>query len=131
MTAPVRSAGCVCGAVRLTVTGEPKRVGLCHCLRCRKAHGAAFNPFVVFDTAQVRWSGEVAHYQSSPAYNRMFCPVCGSRVAALSGPGEIEISVGTFDDEGQFAPQYEIWTAHREPWLPDLGLPSHRENGPG
>lgn len=129
--APVRTAGCACGAVRLSVTGEPKRAGLCHCLRCRKAHGAAFNPFVVFAAEQVRLSGETADYQSSAHYNRLFCPRCGSRVAAISGPDEIEISLGSFDTPGLFAPEYEIWARNREPWLPGFGLPCHAEQGPG
>ncbi len=34
--------GCVCGAVRLVASGCPDRVGLCHCLDCRKHHGAVF-----------------------------------------------------------------------------------------
>ena len=36
------NGGCLCGAVRLTVTGAPYRVGVCHCLDCRKHHGAVF-----------------------------------------------------------------------------------------
>jgi hypothetical protein len=48
----VFSGGCACGKVRFTVTAQPKRVGLCHCMTCRKAHGAAFNPFVVFATEE-------------------------------------------------------------------------------
>jgi len=43
----VRTGGCACGAVRFTTIGEPRRGGLCHCMACRKAHAAAFNPFVV------------------------------------------------------------------------------------
>lgn len=30
----------LCGAVRLVASGRPYRVGLCHCLDCRKHHGA-------------------------------------------------------------------------------------------
>ena len=36
------SGGCLCGDVRLVATGRPYRVGLCHCLDCRKHHGALF-----------------------------------------------------------------------------------------
>ncbi|MGX1099285.1 hypothetical protein ACSSVZ_003338 [Amorphus sp. MBR-141] len=32
------TGGCQCGAVRLVATGRPYRVGLCHCLDCRKHH---------------------------------------------------------------------------------------------
>lgn len=30
------TGGCLFGAVRLEATGAPYRVGLCHCLDCRK-----------------------------------------------------------------------------------------------
>ena len=39
---PSTTGGCLCGAVRLIATGAPDRVGLCHCLDCRKHHGALF-----------------------------------------------------------------------------------------
>ena len=36
------TGGCVCGKVRFEADGEPDRVGICHCLDCRKYHGALF-----------------------------------------------------------------------------------------
>ena len=39
---PRYDAGCLCGDVRVVASGEPYRVGLCHCLDCRKHHGALF-----------------------------------------------------------------------------------------
>ena len=36
------TGGCLCGDVRIVATGRPNRVGLCHCLDCRKHHGALF-----------------------------------------------------------------------------------------
>src|SRR5215208_5320714 len=49
----VHAASCLCGQVRLRVHGAPSRVGLCHCLDCRKAHAAAFVAFVIFPTLNV------------------------------------------------------------------------------
>ncbi|HZF36392.1 MAG TPA: GFA family protein, partial [Candidatus Angelobacter sp.] len=34
------TGGCLCGNVRIVASGLPYRVGLCHCLDCRKHHGA-------------------------------------------------------------------------------------------
>jgi hypothetical protein len=116
--------GCACGAVRFTAHGAPKRVGLCHCLDCRKAHAAAFNPFVVFACSDVHWIGELKSWQSSPDYDRRFCPNCGSRVLAITGD-EIELSIGSLDVPGALFPEYESWVIRREPWLPALPIPQH------
>jgi len=78
--------GCACGGVRFTIAGPPKRVGLCHCMTCRKAHAAAFNPFAVFAKEQVGVHGAVASWESSAGYLRQFCPTCGSRVANIMEP---------------------------------------------
>jgi hypothetical protein len=122
-----RAGGCACDAVRFIASGPPKRVGLCHCLTCRKSHATAFNPFVVYDRAAVDVAGETRDWESSPGYVRTFCPSCGSRVVARNGP-ELEISLGSFDAPGELAPQYEVWTVRREPWLPSFGLPLFAEN---
>jgi hypothetical protein len=33
---------CCCGALRAEVTGEPPRVGVCHCMECQRRTGSAF-----------------------------------------------------------------------------------------
>ena len=125
--ATLREGGCVCGAVRFTVTGEPKRAGLCHCLTCRKAHAAAFLPFVVFAAEQFQARGEMRAWMSSPEHPRWFCPACGSRV--FTGLGEeVELSSGSFDEPGLFTPEYEAWTPRREPWLRPLPVEQFEEN---
>lgn len=96
-------------------------------MTCRKAHASAFNPFVVFAAEQVEITGEPKAWESSPGYVRWFCPNCGARVFGGNG-GEYEISAGSFDDAGLFAPQYESWTIRREPWQPPLKVPQWREN---
>ena len=49
MTNP--TASCRCGQLRATVTGEPVRVSVCHCLNCKKRSGSAF-------AVQARWPAE-------------------------------------------------------------------------
>ena len=45
------TASCRCGQLRATVSGEPVRVSVCHCLNCKKRSGSAF-------AAQARWPEE-------------------------------------------------------------------------
>ena len=59
----VITAGCMCGEVRLQARGEPDRVGICHCMDCRKHHGAVFYAAAIFDESQVTVEGTTHHYQ--------------------------------------------------------------------
>jgi hypothetical protein len=106
------TGGCLCGAVRLTASGAPSRVGLCHCLDCRKHHGALFYAAAFFPAAAATVTGETHAYQG-----RHFCPRCGSSVFARSGD-EVEVHLGALDTPDQFTPTYECWTVRREHWLP-------------
>ncbi len=108
--------GCLCGAVRFAARGRPLRVGLCHCLDCRKHHGALFHASAIFPEAAVRVTGETGAY-----CGRHFCPVCGSSVFSRSG-AEMEMHLGAFDAPDRFTPTYELWTVRRETWLPPFPL---------
>ena len=96
-------------------------------MTCRKAHGAACNPFVVFRRTQVTLKGDLTSWQSSTEHSRDFCGVCGSRVILLTRD-EAELTLGSFDEPGLFTPQYEAWTPRREPWLQPLDRPQYAEN---
>ncbi len=106
------TGGCLCGNLRITATGPPFRVGICHCLDCRKHHGALFEASAVFPESAVTIQGETGSYEG-----RHFCPNCGSPVFARSGD-EVEVNVGSLDAPDQLTPTYESWTVRRESWLP-------------
>ncbi len=113
------TGGCLCGAVQITVKGEPLRVGLCHCMDCRKHHGALFHASAIFPQAAVTVVGETRDYRG-----RHFCPLCGSSVFGRSGD-EVEVNLGTLDAPDRFVPTYELWTIRREAWLPEFPLAHH------
>ena len=110
------TGGCLCGDVRFTATGEPKRVGICHCFDCRKHHGALFHSSAIFDQSAVTVEGETRDYAG-----RHFCARCGSSVFGRSGD-EVEINLGSLDEIDRFRPTYELWTIRREGWLPPFSL---------
>ena len=113
--------GCLCGAVRFVASGRPFRVGICHCMDCRKHHGALFHASAIFPDTVVTISGEVRDYAG-----RFFCPRCGSSVFSRSGD-EVEINLGALDAPDRFQPTYELWTIRREAWLPPFPLDRHYE----
>jgi hypothetical protein len=102
------TGGCLCGNVRIEASGQPYRVGLCHCLDCRKHHGALFHASAVFPQDA----------------GRFFCPRCGSSVFSRSAD-EVEINLGSLDSPNQLRPTYELWTSRRESWLPPFPLTKH------
>lgn len=106
------TASCFCGAVRIIATGQPYRVGLCHCIDCRKHHGSLFHASAIFPETAVTITGETREYRS-----RYFCPVCGSSVFGRTGD-EVEVTLGALDQPSQFRPTYELWMIRREDWLP-------------
>ncbi len=108
--------GCQCGAVRVVALGEPDRVGICHCLDCRKHHGALFYAAAIFPRGAVRVTGETRDYAG-----RHFCPLCGSSVFAR-GDEETEVYLGALDAPEQFTPTYECWTVRREAFLPPFDV---------
>lgn len=106
------TGGCLCGEIRITALGLPNRVGICHCLDCRKHHGALFHASAIFPDTAVTITGETRSYQG-----RHFCLTCGSSVFGQTGD-EIEINLGSLDAPNQLRPSYELWTNRRETWLP-------------
>lgn len=115
------TASCFCGAVRIIATGQPYRVGLCHCIDCRKHHGSLFHASAIFPETAVTITGETREYRS-----RYFCPVCGSSVFGRTGD-EVEVTLGALDQPSQFRPTYELWMIRREDWLPAFPWMRHYE----
>jgi hypothetical protein len=110
------TGSCLCGDVRIAASGEPLRVGLCHCLDCRKHGGSLFAVFAIFPAEAVTVEGETNSYAG-----RHFCPRCGSSVFGRTDD-EVEIGLGALDAIDQLMPTYELWTIRREHWLPPFPL---------
>jgi hypothetical protein len=117
-----RSGGCLCGALRYEVEGEPRSAGYCYCADCRKASGSGFVPFMNFGRDAVRFFGEARQFRSKAASGgeavRNSCPVCMSLVFG----GEIDksqsftIYAGSLDDPSFFRPQVAIFARGRPAW---------------
>ena len=99
------TASCRCGQLKATVTGEPVRVSVCHCLDCQKRTGSAFSTQARWPEDQVTIEGQSktwAHLaDSGNKITHHFCADCGSTVHyAIEGKfeGLIAIPLGAFDD---------------------------------
>jgi hypothetical protein len=127
-----RTASCRCGQLRATVTGEPVRLSVCHCLNCKKRSGSAF-------AVQARWPKDQVDIQGrsetfvkvADSGNRAtfhFCPECGSDVHyEIDGKfdpkfdGLVAIPLGAFDDPYFAAPAYSVWEKRKHDWVAIMG----------
>lgn len=118
-----REGGCLCGAVRYVLKGEPRAIALCHCTRCQRQSGSLFSFNLVIREADYEQSGETMVYvdkgdSGQPVY-RHFCRGCGSPVLAKTAlaPGKVVVKAGTLDNIEGLQPQAEIYTDHAATWL--------------
>lgn len=120
----VLSGQCLCGRVKLSVRGEPLRIGICHCTDCRQESGSAFTYYAIWPARQLESLGETAEFRG-----QHLCPNCGSRLFSLD-EHEAEIKLGILSEAPTgLKPSYELWVKRREPWLrPVEGAEQYEEN---
>ncbi|HZF79973.1 MAG TPA: GFA family protein [Rubrivivax sp.] len=105
---------CLCGAVTITVAGEPDpRPGACHCRMCQRWSGGLFLCFHA-KASGVTVTGEVTRYRSSAFAERAFCPRCGSHlwfnnVKDGEEPDSYELMPGLFDAAREWPLRSEIY----------------------
>ena len=124
---------CLCKGVRFEIDGELTPATNCHCAMCRKAHGAAFGTYAGFKSSQFRLlacAALIKRYPSSPGILRTFCANCGSTLQWLraSQPEEMDIALGTLDDDPGVRPAMHIFVGSKAPWheIADA-LPQYKE----
>lgn len=119
---PTRTAACSCGQLRIEVDGEPRMVGLCHCLACQRRTGSVFAALASF-AAPYRVFGSATEYvrvgDQGAKFVFRFCPVCGTTVFHTEEGEEdsVGVAVGAFADPGFPAPRVSVYDCRRHPWV--------------
>src|ERR1700722_10243976 len=75
--------GCFCGAVELTVTGEPVAMGFCHCTSCRQWSAGPVNAFSLWKPSAVKvtkGAADLASFNKTKESSRKWCKTCGGHV---------------------------------------------------
>ena len=114
--------GCMCGAVRYEIAGEPFAINYCHCNSCRKHTGAPVVSLAGYRADQVQFNGtERTRYESSPGAFRAFCGYCGTPLTWEGDGGElgqiIELHISTFDDTESMVPTSHAFEPERLSWF--------------
>ena len=74
---------CFCGAVEVTVTGEPAAMGYCHCSSCREWSAGPVNAFSLWPPEAVKITKgkeNLGIYHKSPNSHRQWCKICGGHI---------------------------------------------------
>ena len=124
--------GCLCGAVRYRVSGEPLYSTICHCASCRKAAAAPTVAWLTFERDHFAiLSGTPRSFASSPGVQRTFCTSCGTPLTYASErrPTHIDITTASLDDPTRFPPTYEVWLEDRLAWQPIDASRKHFDGG--
>ena len=120
----LHQGGCLCGAVRYEVEGEPARASVCSCTHCQRRTGSAFGFGAYFKAEQVHLKGKLESYEhksdESGRWLRFeFCPKCGVQVTwtVEALPGMRAVGVGTLDDPRWIKPNRFSWFRSAHSWL--------------
>lgn len=136
MFTPKLTGECLCGAIAYEIEGKLGLVINCHCLRCRRWHGAAFRTRTIVSTKQFKWlRGEaLLSKYPAPSATRTFCSICGSNLISLyeNNPQYIGLPIGGLDQDPHARPTMNIFVGSKAPWY-DItdGLPQYDEWPPG
>jgi hypothetical protein len=112
--------GCLCGAVRFSVSEFKSAIFKCHCSKCRKAFGGASSAAAFVETGSFRWErGEagVRQYQCDSGFLRRFCPDCGSILPQyLADHDMFWVPVGLLESDPGVPLKRQIHVNSRAPW---------------
>lgn len=124
------TGGCLCRAVRYSLTAAPIVTRVCWCRVCQYIGAGSATVNACFPAASLSVSGElrdlVMTADSGHVSHRRFCPGCGTHLfsASEARPHLVFVRVGTLDDPEVARPAMTIWTSSAPSWACiDPGLP--------
>ena len=118
----MRSGRCLCGAVTMTVRGEPRGVRTCWCRVCQYLGAGSGTVNVIFAVNDVSVHGEVVDYvsvaDSGNVMHRRFCPRCGTALwsGSEARPDLVIVRAGALDERDDYKPDVTIWTGSAPEW---------------
>ena len=116
--------GCHCGAIRYSLSGEPRHSSVCHCESCRRTTGGLATAWLGYPTESLTVEqGEPKSYNSSGGVERRFCGACGTSLFYFNEsamPGIVDVLTVTLDHPTTFPPALHVQMADALPWEASL-----------
>ena len=126
--------GCLCGAVRYTISAEPLGARMCWCRDCQRIASGSATVNVLFPEEAVSIEGDLGLFtmiaDSGNTVERGFCRVCGAQIYSrtVTPTGlPMRVRAGTLDDPEEIAPAFHLYTAEAPSWMPMMAfLPRYK-----
>jgi hypothetical protein len=122
------AGGCLCKAVRYSISGAPLSSIVCHCATCRRASAAPSVAWLTVERGEFQFlCGAPRLFHSSSDVVRRFCEVCGTQLTyeTAGSPSTIDITTASLDFPDRHPPTMEVWLEHKLAWQrsnEELGL---------
>ena len=101
---------CLCGAVRLVLSGAQPSLSVCHCRVCRRWGGGPLFSAECHRAPQIEGLEHVRVYASSEWAERGFCGHCGTHLFYRLSQGEFySLPVGLFDEGAEWPFDLQIF----------------------
>lgn len=117
------TGGCLCGAIRFTVSAPVTGLRACHCTDCQKTSGTGASVNAVIESKDFTLTQGAprcfaARADSGRTLLRYFCDECGSPVFSRreASPERMVVRAGAFDDSSAMRITSHIWTRSARPW---------------
>ena len=127
------TGSCLCGKVTYEISGTVGDIVHCHCVTCRKAHGAAFSSVAAVQDGDFRLSGSehLKSFESSKGKRRYFCSNCGTQIyAKRENTQHVILRLGSLDDNPDTQETKHIWVSQKADWYAiHNDLPEFSESG--
>ena len=102
---------CFCGAVELTVTGDPAGMGYCHCESCRSWSAGPVNAFTLWPVSAVKvtkGADQIGTFNKTPNSARKWCKLCGGHLLTdHPGFGLVDVYAAVLKDFN-FTPELHV-----------------------
>ena len=122
MTSPI-TGGCLCGAIRYTLSAPITGLRACHCTHCQKSSGAGASVNAVVPGGDFRITqGTPKRYDdkadSGRTLCRYFCGDCGSPIYSHReiSPERVVVRMGSLDQPPAMKIASNIWTKSARAW---------------
>lgn len=131
------TGSCLCGQVKLEISGGIQSIIHCHCSLCRKSSGTAYTTNGFIAAAGLRILGgeeQIRRYESKPGRSKIFCGACGSPLysANSADPSRLRLRLGILDSPIRERPMSHNFITSKADWEElDADLPRYEAHEPG